>query len=77
VGGAVAAANLITKVAPVYPPLAKQARVQGTVRFNAVIGKDGTVQQLTLASGHPLLVKAAEEAVKQWQYSSGSTNRRY
>ena len=51
-----------------YPPLAKQARIQGTVRFNAVIGKDGTIQNLTLVSGHPLLVPSATEAVHQWVY---------
>jgi len=68
VGGNVQAANLIRKVTPVYPPLAKQARVSGTVRFTAVIAKDGTIQQLSLVSGHPLLVQAAQDAVKQWLY---------
>jgi len=68
VGGAVQNANLITKVAPVYPLLAKQARVQGTVRFETTIGKDGTVQNLQLVSGPPLLVQAAMEAVQQWVY---------
>jgi protein TonB len=68
VGGNVQAANLIRKVTPVYPPLAKQARVQGTVRFTAVISKDGTIQQLSMVSGHPLLVQAAQDAVKQWLY---------
>ena len=59
---------MIKKVTPTYPPLAKQARIQGTVRFNAVIGKDGTIQNLTVVSGHPLLVPAATDAVKQWVY---------
>jgi protein TonB len=68
VGGNVIAANLIRKVTPVYPPLAKQARVQGTVKFSAIIGKDGTIQNLQLVSGHPLLVPSATEAVKQWVY---------
>jgi len=68
VGGNVQAANLVRKVTPVYPPLAKQARVQGTVRFSAIIGKDGAIQNLQLVSGHPLLVPAATEAVKQWVY---------
>lgn len=68
VGGNVQAANLVRKVTPVYPPLAKQARIQGTVRFTAIIGKDGTIQNLQLISGHPLLVPAATEAVKQWVY---------
>ena len=68
VGGNVQAANLIKKITPVYPPLAKSARVQGTVRFTAIIGKDGTIQNLQMVSGHPLLVPAATEAVKQWVY---------
>ena len=68
VGGNVQAANLIRKITPQYPPLAKQARVQGTVRFQAIIGKDGTIQNLQLISGHPLLVPAATDAVKQWLY---------
>ncbi len=53
---------------PIYPPLAKQARIQGTVRFTAVIGTDGTIRDLRLISGHPLLVSAAQDAVKQWAY---------
>ncbi len=68
VGGNVQAANLIRKVVPTYPALAKQARIQGTVKFNAVIGKDGTIQNLQLVSGHPLLVQAAQQAVSQWLY---------
>ncbi len=68
VGGNVQQANLIRKVTPVYPPLAKQARIQGTVRFTAIISKDGTIQNLQLISGHPLLVPAAQDAVKQWVY---------
>lgn len=68
VGGNVQQAKLIRQPRPIYPPLAKQARISGTVRFNAIIGKDGTIQNLTLVSGHPLLVQAATEAVKQWVY---------
>lgn len=68
VGGNVQQANLIRKVTPNYPPLAKQARIQGTVRFTAIIGKDGSIQNLQLVSGHPLLVPAAQDAVKQWLY---------
>ncbi|HYI92431.1 MAG TPA: energy transducer TonB [Bryobacteraceae bacterium] len=68
VGGNVQAAKLVRQPKPVYPPLAKQARIQGVVRFNAVIGRDGTIQNLTLAGGHPLLVPAATEAVRQWVY---------
>jgi TonB family protein len=68
VGGNVQAANLLHRVPPVYPPLAKQARVQGTVRFSVILAKDGTVSNLQLVSGHPLLVPAATDAVKQWTY---------
>jgi TonB family protein len=68
IGDNVATNNLITQVAPTYPPLAKAARVQGTVRFDATIGKDGTVQNLHLVSGPPLLVQAAMQAVRQWVY---------
>src|SRR5258708_16027639 len=68
VGGNVQTANLIQKVDPVYPQLALQARVQGTIRFTAIIGKDGRVSNLQLISGHPLLVQAAQDAVRQWLY---------
>ena len=68
VGGNVQANNLVYKVQPEYPALAKQARIQGTVRFTATIGKDGHIIDLSLVSGHPLLVEAAAEAVKQWVY---------
>jgi len=68
VGGNVQAAKAIRSPRPVYPPLAKQARISGHVILNAIIGKDGTIQNLTVASGHPLLVPAAMEAVKQWVY---------
>jgi TonB family protein len=59
---------LIKKVDAVYPTLARQARIQGTVLLQAEINKDGTVENLTLISGHPMLVPAAIEAVKQWVY---------
>jgi protein TonB len=68
VGGDVQAAKLIKKVIPVYPPLARQARVSGTVQLIGVIAKDGTIQQLQVVSGHPLLVKSALDAVRQWIY---------
>jgi periplasmic protein TonB len=69
VGGNVEEANLIRKVTPAYPPLAKQARIQGTVRFTALIDKEGNIAALQLISGHPLLVTSAQEAVKQWRYA--------
>ena len=60
--------KLLRKVDPEYPSVALQNRIQGTVRFNAMIGKDGHVEYLRLLSGHPLLVRAAQKAVQQWIY---------
>jgi len=64
----VLAAKLIRKIVPVYPPLARQARIQGTVRLVGPVDRDGTIQQLRVLSGHPLLVEAALAAVRQWVY---------
>jgi TonB family protein len=68
VGPSADGARIIQKTEPVYPPLAQQARVQGTVRFQAKVGKDGRIRHLQLVSGHPLLVPNATDAVKQWVY---------
>jgi protein TonB len=59
---------LISKIEPSYPVLAREARIQGTVVLSAIIAKDGTIQNLQLVSGHPMLVPAAITAVKQWRY---------
>jgi protein TonB len=59
---------LIRKVQPAYPPLARQARIQGNVVLQAEISKDGTIENLRLMSGHPMLAPSAIEAVKQWRY---------
>jgi periplasmic protein TonB len=61
-------ANLIHDVAPAYPPEAGRARIEGTVVLLAVIGKDGTVQDVRVESGLPILAQAAIDAVKQWRY---------
>jgi periplasmic protein TonB len=68
VSSGVSTGLLIKKVQPNYPPLAKAARIQGTVVLQAEISKDGTIQNLQLISGHPMLAPAAIEAVKQWRY---------
>ena len=68
VGQTVSQGLLVYKVQPTYPPLARQARAQGTVVLQAVIGKDGTIEELSVISGHPLLTQAAVDAVKQWRY---------
>jgi periplasmic protein TonB len=68
VSAGVTSGLLVHRVAPVYPPLARQARIQGTVILQAQISKDGSIQNLQLISGHPMLAPAAIEAVKQWKY---------
>jgi TonB family protein len=68
IGARVAEANLTGRVDPVYPPLARAARVQGTVEFTVTIDETGRVTDAKLVSGHPLLVQAAKEAVMQWMY---------
>jgi protein TonB len=68
VSSGVSTGLLIRKVPPTYPQLAKQARIQGQVVLQAEISKDGTIQNLQLISGHPMLAPAAIEAVKQWRY---------
>ncbi len=56
------------KVQPIYPEEAKHSRIQGTVVFAATVGKDGSISELDLLSGHPLLARAAWDAVRQWHY---------
>lgn len=68
IGGNVQQAKLVRQPKPVYPPLAKQARISGVVHLAALISKDGTIQDLKVISGHPLLIPSALEAVKQWVY---------
>jgi periplasmic protein TonB len=68
VSAGVTSGLLIRKVNPVYPPLARQARISGTVVLRAVISKDGAIENLQLISGHPMLAPAAIDAVKQWKY---------
>jgi protein TonB len=68
IGGNVQQAKLVRQPKPVYPPLAKQARISGVVHLAAVISANGTIQDLKVISGHPLLIPAALDAVKQWVY---------
>ncbi|MGA2966315.1 MAG: energy transducer TonB, partial [Terriglobales bacterium] len=68
VSSGVSAGLRIKYVQPNYPPLAKQARIQGQVVLQAEISKEGMIQNLQLISGHPMLAPAAIEAVKQWRY---------
>jgi protein TonB len=68
VGGKVMAESLVSRVNPVYPPEAKQAGTEGTVRLAVDIGPDGRVQSVNAQSGPDVLVQAAVEAVRQWTY---------
>ena len=74
VGGNVQQARMIHMVQPVYPTIAKQAHIQGTVVLHAIIAKGGPVQELQLLGGPPLLVRAAMDAVKQWRYQPTMLN---
>jgi protein TonB len=68
VSSGVVSGLLLRKVQPNYPPLARQARIQGVVVLQAQISKEGSIENLQLISGHPMLAPAAIEAVKQWKY---------
>ena len=61
-------AQLLNRVEPVYPHIAVVTGVQGQVKLHAIIARDGSVQSLNAISGHPLLVRAALDAVGQWRY---------
>jgi len=60
--------NLVHRVQPEYPYTAKMAHIQGTVVLRAIISKEGTIENLQVVRGHPMLVKAAIDAVRQWRY---------
>ena len=74
VSGSAQANKLIQHPIAIYPALAKQARVQGTVRLSVIIGKDGRTSNIQLVSGHPLLVPSAVDAVKQYVYETTLLN---
>jgi protein TonB len=68
IGGDVQNARAISRPQPVYPKIAIQTRTQGVVRMEAVISKMGTIENLKVLSGHPLLIQAAQDAVLRWRY---------
>lgn len=68
VGGDVQAGLILQKMQPVYPALARQGRIEGAVLLKAIIGIDGKIKSLSVVSGHPLLVDAAQDAVRRWTY---------
>ena len=61
-------AYLVHRVEPPYPPMAKAAGIRGQVVLRAIVAKDGSIENLRVIAGHPVLVKAAVEAVRQWRY---------
>jgi TonB family protein len=67
-GGNVQSAKIVKRVQPVYPSEALQERIAGTVRLHVIVAKDGTIEQIEVISGHPLLLQAALDAVRQWTY---------
>jgi protein TonB len=68
VSSGVQEAKLISRPMPLYPPLARAARISGVVRLVAFIGEAGTIEELRVVEGHAMLVQAALEAVRQWHY---------
>jgi protein TonB len=74
VGGVVKMAHLVSRVEPRYPTLARQMHVSGVVELEGVIGTDGRIRELNVRGGHPLLVHAAVEAVRQWIYEPTTLN---
>jgi len=73
-GGSIKPAALVHQVEPVYPAVAKETRVQGSVTLHVVIAKDGSPRMISLVSGDPLLVDAAVDAVQQWRYQQSRLN---
>jgi protein TonB len=68
IGGRVRAPQIIRRVEPTYPPLARQTHTQGTVVIEAILDESGNVVEMKVISGHGLLIAAAIEAVRQWKY---------
>jgi protein TonB len=75
VGGDITPPRKVVDVAPVYPPLARAARVEGLVILEAVIAEDGSVRDVRLLRSVPLLDAAAVEAVRQWRFTPTLLNR--
>jgi len=68
VGGRIREPRLIRRVEPDYPAIARNARIQGDVRIDAIIDTDGRIVEVKVLSGHPLLARSAAAAVSQWLY---------
>jgi TonB family protein len=64
--------KIVARVMPVYPEMARQFNVKGSVKLSAVVTSDGTVKSLSVKGGHPILVDAAENAIRKWKYAPAS-----
>lgn len=64
-----AASSVVSKVQPDYPPVARQLKLEGTVEVEAVISEQGTVEDVRILSGNPVLTKAAAQAVRKWKFT--------
>jgi len=74
IGGRLQPAHIVHEVSPVYPSLARTGRIQGTVVIDAVITESGSLKDITVRSGHPMLVSAAVDCVRQWKYQPAILN---
>ncbi len=74
VGGLITRPQRIHEVAPIYPPVARAARVEGTVILEALIDADGTVRDVRVLRSQPLLDGAAVDAVRQWRFTPTQLN---
>jgi TonB family protein len=70
------ARRVITRVTPQYPSVARSLRLSGTVRVEALVATNGTLKSVEVRGGHPLLVAAAENAVRQWKWEPASRETR-
>jgi protein TonB len=61
--------KVVTRVIPIYPPLARTMNVHGSVRLDAAVQPNGTVKNIESKGGHPLLVQAAHNAVQKWKWA--------
>jgi TonB family protein len=74
IGGQVEPAQLVKQVVPVYPQMARTARVEGAVTVDAIIQPSGKLTELKVVEGHPLLIDAALQALRQWRYKPAKLN---
>ena len=70
------AREVVHKVAPIYPDLARRLQISGIVRLRATVAPNGSVKSIEPLGGNPLLLKAATEAVNNWKYAPAPNETR-